>query len=265
MGLSFCSLASGSSGNCYIIKSSSSAILIDAGISTKKIHSLIDKLDVKRSDIHGVFVTHEHSDHIKALPVLTKQNPEWNVYASFGTCRQLCDKVHSECQLKSFNTGSCIAVGDMTVSSFGSSHDASDPVCYSVECEGKKIVVLTDTGLVPAGIAEEMTSADIIVLESNYEVNMLKMGPYPYNLKRRILGDKGHLSNEDAGDILTSVMSKDSRFRHVFLAHLSKENNFPKLAHQTVLNILEENGFYADRDLQLEVLSRDGLSGFTDI
>jgi phosphoribosyl 1,2-cyclic phosphodiesterase len=265
MGISFCSFASGSSGNCYIIKSSKSAILIDVGISTKKIHAAMDELGILRSEIHGVLVTHEHTDHIKAIPVLTKKNPEWKIYASRGTALCLQEKVYDENQLHTFESGDTIVIGDMTIKSMHISHDAADPVCYSVECGGSKLIILTDTGIVPDDVKEELKTSDLIVIEANHEVNMLKMGSYPYELKRRILGDHGHLSNETAGSILAETMSADNRFRYIYLAHLSNENNFPGLAAQTVKNILEESSFYVDRHLKLDVIKREGISCLTKI
>lgn len=265
MGLSFCSLASGSSGNCYVVKSEETAILIDAGISTKKIHEGLDELGILRSEIDAVFITHEHSDHIKALPVLTKKNPEWKVFASRGTSLYLEDKVRECSQLHTFEAGDEICIGDMKLRTMRVSHDALDPVCYSVASGRRQLMILTDTGYVTAEAREEMKSSDLIVLEANHEVNMLKMGAYPYALKLRILGDQGHLSNETAGSVLAEIMAEDRRFRQLYLAHLSRENNFPKLAEQTVKNILEENSFYSDRDYRLEVIRREGISCLTHI
>ena len=265
MELSFCSFASGSGGNCYLIKSANSAILIDAGISTKKIHNAIQEIGLERNEIQGVFITHEHSDHVKGINVLTKQNPDWKVYASRGTGQCIKEKVFSEEQLCCFDAGDTVLVGDMEVRSFSISHDAADPVCYSVKCGESKLTILTDTGYVTPDAKNEMAESDIIVLEANHEVNMLKAGHYPYSLKRRILGDHGHLSNETAGESLAEIMAADGRFRKVFLAHLSKENNFPRLAKQTVVNILEENRFYIGRHLDLEVMSREGVSGIAHI
>lgn len=265
MGLSFCSLASGSSGNCYIVKSSEATVLVDAGISTKKIHNLIDELGIKRSEINGVLITHEHTDHVKGLKVLTKQNKNWRVYASRGTAESIKGNIHDENMLISFEAGDTIYLNDMEIRSMRVSHDAADPVCYSISSEDSCVMIITDTGFVSDEAAAELKTADIIVIEANYEVNMLKMGPYPYNLKLRILGDQGHLSNETAGQVLAEAMAADGRFRHVYLAHLSKENNFPKLAEQTVKNILEENNIYTERHLKLEVLKRDEKSGLTYI
>lgn len=265
MELSFCSFASGSSGNCCLIKSREGAILIDAGISTKKIHKSMDEVGVDRSEIKGVFVTHEHTDHVKGINVLTKQNPSWQVFASYGTGACIRNRMYNEEMLSCFDAGSAVDIGDMRVTSVKTSHDAADPVCYSVKCGNSKIFILTDTGFISQEAFLHMQSSDLIVLEANHEVNMLKVGPYPYSLKQRILGDKGHLSNEDAGKCLAEVMRSDNRYRKVFLAHLSSENNFPRLAAQTVTNILEENRFYIGKHLSLDVMRRDGISCVAEI
>ena len=265
MNLSFCSLASGSSGNCYLIKSRESAILIDAGISTKKIHAALEDTGTDRNQISGVFITHEHSDHVKGLKVLTKQNPGWDVYSSEETCRCLQELVHNEERICTLNANCVKEIGGMRIKAMNISHDAVQPVCYTVETEGSKLSILTDTGYVPEDVFSELVGSDLIVIEANHEVNMLKAGSYPYSLKRRILGESGHLSNEAAGEALAEVVSCDDRFRTILLAHLSRENNFPQLAFQTVANILEERRYYPGKHMRLEVLSREGLSGFTEL
>ncbi|MGP1441034.1 MAG: MBL fold metallo-hydrolase [Anaerovoracaceae bacterium] len=265
MELSFCSFASGSSGNCYLVKSRESAILIDAGISTKRIHAAMDEIGIVRDEIQGVFITHEHSDHIKALRVLTKQNPNWSIYASNGTKAQISEHIKDEEKLIGFTAGSSMEIADMRVRSMKVSHDAADPVCYSVTCGKSKLVILTDTGYVPEEVKEEMSEAEVIVMEANHEVNMLKMGAYPYSLKQRILGDKGHLSNVTAGETLAEVMKDDGRYRRLYLAHLSQQNNFPGLALQTVKNILEEYSFVNGKHFSLDVMRREMLSGITEL
>ena len=265
MGLSVCSFASGSSGNCYLVRSDHGAILIDAGISNKKITGFLAEAGVDREEIDSVFITHEHSDHTKGLKVLTKRNPEWKVYASAGTGDYIRNLVHGQDQLVCFDAGSALQAADMTVQSIRISHDAADPVCYSVQAGGTRLTILTDSGVVTAEAAEYLHRSDIVILEANHEVNMLKAGPYPYSLKRRILSEKGHLSNEDAGRVLADTMQRDGRFRQIFLAHLSSKNNFPGLALQTVKNILEENRFYMDRDFRLEVMRREGISGIAEV
>lgn len=265
MELGFCSFASGSSGNCYLIKSREAAILIDAGITTKRIHRSLEDVGVDRSEIRGIFVTHEHSDHVKGIKVLTKQNPDWEVIASPGTATAIAADVYDPKRIGMLEAGHDMKIADMTVRSLRVSHDAAEPVCYSVSCNGSKITIVTDTGYVPEEVQAEMTDSDLVVLEANHEVNMLKAGPYPYYLKQRILGDQGHLSNETAGDVISGIMESEKRFRRVYLAHLSDKNNFPDLARQTVKNILEEHDFLPGRDLALDVMKRESISGVTEL
>ena len=136
---------------------------------------------------------------------------------------------------------------------------------YSVSCGKAKLVILTDTGYVPDEVRQEMLDSEIVVMEANHEVNMLKMGAYPYSLKQRILGNKGHLSNVVAGQTLAEVMNEDGRYRKIFLAHLSQQNNFPGLALQTVKNILEENHFISGKHFSLDVIKKEVVSGITEL
>ncbi len=265
MNLSFCSFASGSSGNCYLVKSREAAVLIDAGITTKRIHMGLEESGTARKNLNAVFVTHEHSDHVKGLKVFTKQNPGVKIYASEETCGWLSDKVHDQSSLKCICEGQTIIIGDMYIKPMLVSHDALHPLCYVVRSGDSQLIITTDTGYVPQDVFREMIRSDLIIIEANHEVNMLKAGPYPYHLKRRILGDCGHLSNETAGETIASVMKKMPKFRTILLAHLSRENNFPQLAYQTVKNILEESGFYKEKDYKLEVLAREGMSGVVNI
>ncbi len=265
MAFNLCSFASGSSGNCYLVGDGRHTVLIDAGISTRRIHQSLEKVGIDRREIQGVFVTHEHTDHVKGLRVLTKKNPEWKVFASAGTAEQISSSIYSESQLERFRPGDTIEVGNLQVRSIRISHDAADPVCYTIRSGETRALILTDTGYVPEEAASYLGQSDLIVLEANHEVNMLKAGRYPYRLKCRILGDQGHLSNEAAGEALASALLDDGRFRKIFLAHLSSENNFPGLALQTVKNILEEHQLIQDRHFTLEVMHRDDISGLTSL
>lgn len=266
MALSVCSFGSGSSGNCYLVKSKNNAILVDAGLSNKRICESLYETGVADDKIDGVFITHEHTDHTKGLRVLTKKHPYWKVYASNGTGERISESIADEDQLECFDSGSTIKSGDITLKSIKISHDAVDPVCYAIESGGSRLVILTDTGLVPSEAEEALSRSDIIIMEANHEVNVLKAGPYPYSLKLRILGDRGHLSNDTAGSTLAEAMSREKgHFRKIFLAHLSRKNNFPKLAYQTVKNILEENSFYLGRDFSLGVARGDGVSCIAEV
>ena len=267
MKLGFCSLASGSSGNCYLIKSDNTV-----GISCKAIKTGLGELGLSLSDIDAVFITHDHIDHIKGIKTLLK-NTRCPLYASHGTLEALVKKVSPLPYERLMETGSGeeIKAGDIRVTPFDLSHDTDEPITFSFEKDDAKICVVTDTGYVSDAIFNNIKDADILALESNHERNILLYGSYPYSLKLRILSDTGHLSNEACAHCLTEVLryrrirkriSDDNGTMKVFLAHLSKENNTPEQAMITVKNALEEEGFIVGRDLELEVLDRDRRSGF---
>ena len=256
MSLSICSLASGSSGNCYVVFSEDTALLVDAGISGKQIRErLVDK-GLDPECISAVLVTHEHSDHIQGLPIIAKLG--CRIYATSKTAECFSEKIPAE-QINCFCAGETFEVGSIKVESFSVSHDAADPVGYSFTDGALKIAIVTDTGIATPAVKSQMDASDILVLESNHDVNVLKMGPYPWFLKQRILSDHGHLSNEAAALALAEVMQKHPKPKRVLLAHLSKENNFPEMALATVENICLEQGV-SPKLLKLETLSRSAAS-----
>ena len=261
MNLAICSLSSGSSGNSYVIYSDKGALLIDAGISAKQICLGLDKLGIDPRRLDAVLVTHEHSDHIKGLPVLAKKTDAC-LYATSKTLECIEDK--NEFTRHSIEAGDRFTIADMEVRSFAVSHDAADPVGYSVTCCGSCISVVTDTGVVTQDILEIMAKSDILVLESNHDESVLRVGSYPWFLKQRILGDKGHLSNDSAAKAIAGVLREEAKKgcvkkRQLLLAHLSKENNFPEMALMTMENILEEEEVHA-ADVKVEVLPRSEIS-----
>ncbi len=258
MSLRICSLASGSSGNCYVVGTEDTVLLVDAGISCKQIKERLEGLGADISMVSAVLVTHEHSDHIKGLPALSKLNRL--IFASQKTFEAMDLELDSNL-CKSFEPGDSFEIGDILVSTFKTSHDAADPVGYCFESNGKTICIVTDTGYVNDDIKNYISKADILVLESNHDENVLKMGPYPWFLKQRILSDEGHLSNEAAANALAEVMiaEKTCKTRQVLLAHLSKENNFPEMAQATLENILRERGC-SPKNCILHVLSRNEVS-----
>ncbi len=263
MNLAICSLASSSMGNCYLVRSRDTAVLVDAGISAKQIRLGLSPLHMQLSDLAAVFITHEHADHVKGLATLSKQCGV-RILASSGTMPWIKDHISSD-HAESFRAGDEILVGDLLVSSFSVSHDAADPVGYCFSSGGSKIAIVTDTGIITDEICGCMKDADILVLESNHDVSVLRMGRYPWFLKQRILGDKGHLSNEAAAEALVGVLKEEAasgtlRSRMVLLAHLSKENNFPEMALATMENILQENGFMPGRETRIAVLERTAPS-----
>ncbi len=262
MTLGFCSFASSSAGNCYLIKSQETNVLIDVGISGSQIIQSLRNQEIEPNQVAGVYLTHEHTDHIKSVLAFHKRAPQAQFIASAGTFSALKESVLAgiePCMVYA-NKSSDISLGDLGVKCFDLSHDAIEPIAYSVEKEGKKVVIVTDTGCITEEIFEAISGADILVLEANYEENILLYGRYPYSIKRRILSEKGHLSNEMAGQCLCRFLKELDRKKvpKVFLGHLSKENNTPTQAFLTVRNILEENDFYVGKDIQLEILTPEG-------
>ncbi len=266
MDLAICSLASGSSGNCYLVRSPRTALLVDAGISFRQIRQRLAALGLAPGDISALLITHEHSDHIRSLEAAAKATGA-AVCMSRGTADAigLDEKSVSALQdggggLLAFSAGSGFTVGDIEVSSFRLSHDAEDPVGYSFSSGGRSLCIVTDTGTVTEEIFEAARRADILVLESNHDVNMLRIGRYPWFLKQRILSDRGHLSNDSSAQILLRMLEGEEpgteRERIVLLAHLSKENNFPEMALATVQGELERGGYIAGNRILIETLSR---------
>lgn len=260
MSLSFCSFSSGSSGNCYLIKSNNTALLVDVGISGKKIFEALNGTQIPQEMVKGVLVTHEHEDHVKSLRVVSKKLPEVKVYANSGTWSQIEDKVSEE-KRKVFVTGESFYIDDIKIKPFKISHDAIEPVGFSFFAGEKQITIVTDTGYITEEIFNEMKQADILALEANHDENLLKVGRYPWNIKQRILGNQGHLSNVAAGNCLCRLLGECCvKPRKVLLAHLSRENNFPEMAYQTIKNILEESEFYLGKQLQIATMNKDEVS-----
>ncbi len=260
-GLCLCSISSGSSGNCYLVKSEKAAILVDAGISGKRILEGIAKAGTAPEEILGLLITHEHIDHIKSVRVLTKKLPNMTVFSNAHTWEFLEDAVPSGRE-NIFETGKPFYIGDIEVTPFHVSHDAAEPVGYSFRMGSSQISIVTDTGYVTDEIYDEIRYADLLVLEANHEEGLVHMCRYPYQIKRRILGKLGHLSNVAAGEILCKVMEETKRKKplQVLLAHLSQENNTPALAKMTVKNILEEHNYREGKDLEIDVIVRDEVS-----
>lgn len=263
MNLAICSLASGSSGNCYVVRSRNTALLVDAGISTRRIRNGLACLDLTADRLDAVLITHEHSDHISGLHTLARAGG-MKVYANEETFNGMNFRLPEE-RRQLFSTGDAFQIGDLEIRTFAVSHDAADPVGYSISCEGRSITIVTDTGAVTGPLMEEIRTADILVLESNHDESILRMGRYPWFLKQRILGERGHLSNEAAALALAEVLQEEKntgrkKCRRVLLAHLSRENNFPEMAMATVENILEERGCPAGNETQLIALSRTEIS-----
>ena len=266
MAFSFCSFSSGSSGNCYLIKSDDSAILVDAGISGKRIIEGLEETGTAAEQVRGLFITHEHEDHIKSIKVLGRRLPEMSAYANQATWEQidnLKDHGLEPERVEIFSTGETIEPEDMdgiSVKAFHISHDAAEPVGYSFSYEGKKVSIVTDTGCITEEIFEEIADADLLVLEANHEPDIVQYCRYPYPVKQRIVSDIGHLSNECAGQCICRLVNERPKKRQILLGHLSHENNMPELARMTIGGILEEEEIYTGGDLKIDVILRDTMS-----
>lgn len=226
----FCSLYSGSSGNCIYIEGDAGGILIDAGVSMRRICTGLQAVDADISDVRAVFVTHEHSDHIKALPMFFKKY-DIPVFATPGTIRGACAAVEvlEPSRFEVMETGCCVEVSGMAVSSFATSHDSLESVGYRIHLQnGESAAVATDLGFVDETVLRGVQGCKVVMLESNHDLEMLKNGRYPYYLKRRILSAMGHLSNRDCAAVLPALA--EAGMQHVVLAHLSTDNNLPALA-----------------------------------
>lgn len=245
MTLRFSVLASGSSGNAFYIESDREKLLVDAGLSGKQMDKLFSDVQVSPADLSGILVTHEHSDHIKGLGILARKY-NLPIYANEKTWRAMEGSIGklSLDQKFIFNMEEVKTFGDMDVESFGVSHDAAEPMFYVFRHAGKKVALVTDLGYVSERIKKTVEGADAYIFEANHDVGMLRMGRYPWSVKRRILGDSGHVSNEDCGLALTDII--DNNTKRIYLAHLSKDNNMKDLARMSVGNILTERGIEVD-------------------
>lgn len=236
-----CTLASGSSGNALLISHAGTHILIDAGISVRRINSALRALGLSLSDLSALLITHSHSDHVSALTTMLKHY-SFPIYASDGTAFDLrCRFAGITPLLRPFSAGSSFSIGDFSIRSFSTSHDAGDSVCYRLDSDDGAFGILTDTGYVTDAAAEALSGVSMLVLEANHDMESLQSGPYPYALKRRILGDAGHLSNDAAAHF--AVTAAQSGTTDLLLAHLSSENNTPAMAVNTVRHALDANGW----------------------
>ncbi len=259
----FIPLYSGSSGNSSLICAGDTRVLVDAGLTGKAIVSALECAGEDPANLSGIVVTHEHIDHVKGVGVLSRRYGI-PVYANEATWRAMAPLVGNipVRSIRTFTTGQNFYIGDIDLTPFAISHDAAEPVGYRLFHKGRSVVCMTDTGVVTDALRENANAADLILLESNHDPVMLKNGPYPYQLKRRILSEKGHLSNGDAG--LTLVKLYETGVRRAILAHLSRENNTEQLAMSTVRGVLTENGI-AEKDFFLTVARRGGVTGIFEL
>ena len=257
-----CSIASGSSGNCIYAGTESTHVLVDAGISGKRVEAGLHSIGLTGHDIDGILVTHEHSDHISGLGVLCRRY-HLPVYATPGTIGAIrsCSsigKIPEELFCEVWADES-FTIKDLTVNPMQISHDAAQPVAYRLSYGTKRAAVCTDLGTYNDYTVECLKGMDVLFLEANHDVNMLQVGSYPYYLKQRILGNRGHLSNENSGRLLSRVLHDE--LIAVFFGHLSHENNLPELAYETVrLEIAMGDNPYQAGDFPIRVAPRNNLS-----
>ncbi|NPV79369.1 MAG: MBL fold metallo-hydrolase [Firmicutes bacterium] len=244
-------LASGSSGNSIYVSCGPTRILIDLGIPYKTLVNDLSSLNVDPEDTDAILITHEHSDHISGLAGFASRH-EIPIYASQGTAGALLSNGygHLEPLIRPFSAlGSSFSIGALDIMPFGIPHDAADPVGFRINAHGIRIGIATDIGHVTPAVRDGLTDCDLFVVESNHDVGMLMSGNYPWPLKRRIRGGLGHLSNEESGELLSSVVT--SRTRQVFLAHISEHNNLPELALLTAIAATKRRGVAAREDLKI--------------
>lgn len=258
--MNYCSIGSGSSGNCHYVGYKDTNILIDAGLSGKRITNGLNEIDVDASKLNGIFITHEHTDHIKGVGILSRKY-DLPIFVNYKTWLAIENKIGKvkESNINIFENEEIYSIGDMAIKPFSITHDAADPVAFNLFNEkDEKISVATDIGHISDSIRENILGSKLVVLESNYDKEMLLMGSYTYMLKKRVMSDRGHLSNESAAKFAVDLIKNGTE--DILLAHLSRENNFPALAFETSNSILTENGMKIGNDVNLDVLMRDDIS-----
>ena len=257
-----CSIASGSSGNCIYVGSDCAHVLIDAGISGRRVEAGLNRLELTGRDLDGILITHEHSDHIKGLGVIARKYGI-PIYATGGTVDAMVrsgslGKI-PEGIFREIREDEPFLIKDLVVNPFTIPHDAAQPVGYRLECGEHSVGIATDLGKYNEYIIENLQNLDALLLEANHDIRMLQVGRYPYYLKQRIMGDRGHLSNENAGQLLCRLLHDN--LKAVFLGHLSKENNYEELAYETVCSeVTMGDNPYKSKDFKIQVAKRDYIS-----
>jgi phosphoribosyl 1,2-cyclic phosphodiesterase len=249
----FCSLGSGSKGNATYIGTKETKLLIDAGISFKHLSLRLAQIGVNIEEIDAVIVSHEHSDHIKGLEILSKRF-SIPIFANIETAKGISASFEHRPKFKIFSTGEPFVFGDVEVCPFSIQHDTLDPVAFTLEYGKYRLGICTDLGFATSLVKAHLSDLDYLILEANHDEGMVHASSRPFVYKDRVLGKQGHLSNEASADLLKSIYS--DRLQHLFLAHLSSECNHPKVALETVKNHLGVDS------LPIEVLMQDKVNPF---
>ena len=245
-------MASGSKGNSTYIGTANTKILIDVGVSGKRIQEALTSFHMEGNHIDGIFITHEHADHVKGAGIISRRF-HVPIYATEDTWLAMEEGIGkiAPSNKKFVYAGEDCKINDLCVRPFSIPHDAADPVGYTVFSGDKKISVATDIGHVTKELEEHLMDSQVILIEANHDEAMVRNGEYPRYLKERILGENGHLSNHTAGDLLGRVMSE--RLKHIYLGHLSDDNNYPTLALRTVAEALSKKGIIVGSDIHMEL------------
>ena len=260
--MQFCPLCSGSSGNAAFLEAGGVRMLIDAGVTGKRMVELLHQIDIQAHTIDAILVTHEHSDHISGVGVLSRRF-RIPVYANAECFEKMLPLIGplSASSMRVFESDHEFYIKGVRVLPFSTPHDCAHPVGYAIGCEGKKVSIMTDVGHVTDAMLRAVAGSDLLLIEANHDVDMLRAGSYPYPLKMRILGGNGHLCNDDCGRALKKL--HDQGVKNVLLGHLSNENNTPELALITVQSVLKEAGVLDD--MFIRVADRYQPTGVFDI
>ena len=259
----FFSIASGSKGNCVCVESGGEAVLIDAGVSIKRVREALDGAGISAEAVKGIFLTHEHSDHVRYMRYVYSavRSP---IFANLNTIEAVCGKDCSiGCRFYELPVAKEAELGTLRVTSFRTSHDAAESVGYTVTDGVSKFSVATDLGVMTEEVLIHIRQSDALVLESNYDENMLKNGIYPLALQQRILSEHGHLSNDSCA--VTAAALVKGGTRKIVLGHLSENNNTPMVAYTRTVRELEENGIVLQQDVSLMVASREKNSALLEV
>ena len=265
--LKFISFGSGSSGNCYFLYTDTDGLMIDAGVGIRTLKKHFRDYGLNLQQVHHLLITHDHADHIKCVGSISHEL-HLPVYATElvhrGIDRNYCvTRKVDPADRHLVEPGQTMRVGDFVVTPFHVPHDSSDNVGFMVEAEGVTFCLMTDAGRITEEMNAFITRANYLVIEANHDREMLMQGPYPYHLKERISSGTGHLNNNACGEAIANNMSE--QLRHVWLCHLSEENNHPELARKTVEAVLRSYGIVVGKDLQLDVLKRTIPTGIFEL
>ena len=264
MELRFSPLFSGSSGNAIYVGCDDAHLLVDAGMSGTRVIQELQRMGVDPRCLNGILVTHEHADHIKGIGILSRKF-DLPVFATEGTWQGMYGKIGPVADKNRviFDPDQDFFIGSINVTPFPIPHDANEPVGFTFVVDGAKFAIATDLGCIRDGWFNQVLGSDAVLLESNYDPDMLRAGPYPYELKKRIMSRHGHLSNDDAGMVAVELARNGTR--QIILGHLSKENNFPELAMRSCELSLQMNGIVPQEDVLLYIARRDGNTGMFSI